>query len=205
MPLEQILQALETEAERLVAEIEQAAQTEVEQIRSRAETEAAAARQKHIKAVQAPLRAEQARILNRAKLEALQIVLGTREDLITAVLEAAACRLKALPCSENYASILRQLVQETIEALGSDGLCLRVRNSDLALMEGIIRQMDLSITVEGDLENDQTVEDDEAGVVVTTADGRISLANTPTTRLRRVADLHRAYIAQLIFGDTQES
>jgi vacuolar-type H+-ATPase subunit E/Vma4 len=204
MPLEKILQALEAETERLVAEIDQAARTEVEQIRRQAEADAAIAREKHLTAVQSPLRAEQARILNRAKLEALQIVLGTREDLITAVLDAVACRLKALPCSETYPSILRQLTQEAIEALGANSICLRVRSSDLSLVERITRQMGLSITVEGGLENDQTVEGDGIGVVATSADGRISLVNTLTARLRRVAGLHRAYVVQLIFEDPQE-
>lgn len=201
MPLENILQALEAEAKRLMAEIEQAAQSEVEHIRSQAQAEAAVARQKHITAVEAPLRAEQARILNRAKLKALQIVLGTREDIITAVLDAAACRLKALPATKTYAGVLRQLTQEAVEALGANSLCLWVRSSDVVLIEGIAREMGQSITVRGGLENEQTLEGDWGGVVAASSDGRISLVNTPAARLRRVAGLYRADIAGMIFDD----
>ena len=86
MPLDNILRALETKAERLEAEIEQATQAEVERIYAEAQAEAAVVRQKQLAAIEAPLRAEQARILNRAKLEALQIVMGTREQLITTAL-----------------------------------------------------------------------------------------------------------------------
>ena len=82
MPLANILQALEAEAERRVAEIEQAAQAEITQIHAQAQANAVAVWQEQCAAITAPLRAEQARILNQAKLEALQIVQGTRENLM---------------------------------------------------------------------------------------------------------------------------
>ena len=93
MPLEKILKTLETEAERQVVEIDQAAQVEIERIRTQAWAEAEAVRQKRVAAIQAPLQAEQARILNQAKLKALQTVMGTREALITSALERGATEL----------------------------------------------------------------------------------------------------------------
>lgn len=64
MSLDRILEALDTEAERQVMAIEQAAQAEIEHIRAQAQVEATAVRQKRIMAVQGPLQAERARILN---------------------------------------------------------------------------------------------------------------------------------------------
>ena len=117
MPLHTILHALESEAERLVTEIDQAAQAEVERILTQAQAEAAVVRQRHLAAIEAPLRAERARLLNRAKLDRLQLVLGTREDLITAALEATADRLAVLSSSQAYAGWLRQLTQEVVAAV----------------------------------------------------------------------------------------
>ena len=204
MPLENILHALEAEAERLVTEIGQATQAEVERIRAEAQAEAPVVRQKHITAIEAPLRAEQARILNRAKLEVLQIVMGTREDLITAVLEAAARRLEALPSTEAYADLLRQLMQEAVDAFGANSLCLRVQSSDVALMKRIVREMGLSATVTGGLENEESPVGNLGGVIATSSDGRISLVNTSAARLKRVASLYRAQIAEMMFQDQQE-
>jgi vacuolar-type H+-ATPase subunit E/Vma4 len=204
MPLQNILQALETEAERLVTEIDGATQAEVERIRAEAQAEAAVVRQEHITAIEAPLRAEQARILNRAKLEALQIVLGTREDLITAVLEAAARRLEVLPSTEAYADLLRQLMQEAVDAFDANSLCLRVQSSDVALMKRIVQKLGLSATVTGGLEDDEAIAGNGGGVVATTPDGRISLVNTPTARLARAASLYRLQIAEMMFQDQQE-
>jgi len=205
MPLEKILQKLEAETGRLVTEIDQATGAEIDRIRAEAQAEATVVRQKHIKAVEAPLRAEQARILNQAKLEALQIVLGTREELIRAGLEAAARRLEEQTSAKQYCDLLQQLTAEAVTALGVNEVCLRVRSSDLELMGCIVQQLGLSASVTGGLENDEAAAGNGGGVVATTLDGRISLINTPTARLARVASLYRLQIAKMMFeGEPQE-
>ena len=205
MPLDTILHALEAEAGRLEAEIDQATQAEVERILTQAQAEAVVVRQKHLTAIESPLRTERARLLNRAKLEHLQLVLGTREDLITAALEAAARRLAALTSTQDYAGWLRQLTQEAVAALGLNSLCLHVQSNDLALMNRLVQELGLSATVTGDLELDEELGSDLGGVVATSPDGRISLVNTAGVRLQRVASLYRTRIAELMFGDQQEA
>ena len=210
MPLENILQALETEATRQVAEIEQATQAEIERIRDQAQAEAVAIRQKQMALIQAPLQAERARILNRARLEALQIVMGAREVLITSALEAAAQCLAALAGSTEYARLLGRLAQEAVEVLGGDdSLCLRVQSCDVELMGQIVQKMGLSATVEADWDSGgesgrSTPWGDLGGLVATTLDERIKLVNTLGTRLQRVADLHRSQIAELICAGAAE-
>jgi vacuolar-type H+-ATPase subunit E/Vma4 len=201
MPLENILQALETETERLVAEIDQATQAEIDRILAEAQAEAAIARQKHIAAIKAPLRAEQACILNQAKLEALQIVQGTREELIRAGLEAAACLLEMRASAEQYPDLLQQLTAEAVAVLGAKEASLRVRSSDVALMNDIVQRLGLSATVTGGLEDDEAIAGNGGGVVATTLDGRISLINTPTIRLSRAASLYRLQIAKMMFEE----
>lgn len=205
MPLDTILHALEAEAERLVAEIDQASQAEVERILTQAQAVAVVVRQKHLTAIEAPLRAERARLLNRAKLERLQLVLGTREDLITAALKAAARRLAALTSTPAYAGWLGQLTQEAVAVLGLNSLCLHVQSNDLVLMNRLVQELGISATVTGDLELAEELERDLGGVVATTPDGGISLINTFGVRLQRVATLHRARIAELMFEDQQEA
>lgn len=205
MPLANILQALEAEAERRVAEIEQAAQAEITQIHAQAQANAVAVRQKQCAAITAPLRAEQARILNQAKLEALQIVQGTRENLMREVLEATTQRLAELTSTTGYAEVLRQLAQEAVDTLGANGqVCLRVQSDDVTLVERIAQELGLSAVVTGGLEHEDSLAGSEGGLVASTPDGRISLLNTPAVRLRRVASLYRAQIAELLFDPQPE-
>jgi vacuolar-type H+-ATPase subunit E/Vma4 len=203
MPLNNILNALELEAGRQLKDIQHATQAEIERIRAQAEAESEIVRQKRLAAIKAPLQAEQARILNKAKLEALQIVLGTREDLITEVLEATARRLAALSNLETYTQLLQMLLQEAVETLEVTGqLHLRVQDQDVALMKHIVQEMKLQAIVDGDLPTEGTWGVDLGGVVVTTADRRVSLINTLEARLRQVTSLYRSKIAELIFNGT---
>jgi V/A-type H+-transporting ATPase subunit E len=205
MSLDSILQSLEVEVERQIAEIEQTTQAEIERIRAWAQAEAEAVRQKRLVAIQVPLQAEQARILNQAKLKALQIVLGTRENLMTAVLEATAQRLAALSNLEVYTQLMQKLFQEAVDTLGvSDQLRLHVQRQDMELMGQIVQEMGLNTSVEGDLKNEGTWNAELGGVVATSLDGRISVVNTLEMRLNRVAKLYRSQIAGLVFDQVED-
>jgi vacuolar-type H+-ATPase subunit E/Vma4 len=120
------------------------------------------------------------------------------------MLEATARRLEALSGTEEYANLLRRLTREAVDALGANRVCLRVQSSDVELMNRIVQEMGLSATVSGGLENEEAPEGSLGGVIATSSDGRISLVNTSAARLKRVASLYRAQIAEMMFQDQQE-
>ena len=205
MPLQNILQALEAEAERQVAEIEQAARDEAKHIRAHARTKAADVRQEHMAAIQSPLQVERARILNQAKLEALRVVMGTRETLIASALEEAARCLASLPTTRAYARLLQRLAQEAVNVFGaSSRLRLRVQSCDVELMSRIVQETGLPATVEGGLEGEASLWGSLGGLIAATPNARISLVNTLDARLGRVASLYRSQIAEIVLGDRQE-
>lgn len=206
MSVERILQALDEEAERQIAQIEQATQLEIERIQAQAQIEAEAIRQKHLDTAQASLQLERTRRLNRARQEALQIVMSDREALLASALETAARRLALLSASEHYPDYLRQLTQEAVDHLGAHNqCCLHVRPQDVELMRQIVQELGLSAAVQGDLTPEDTRPDDLGGVVVTTVDGRIRLVNTLAARLERVTQLQRSQIARIVFDQHQGS
>jgi len=205
MPLENILQALEAESERQVAEVAHTAQTEVARLHAQAQAQATTVQQQHMLAIQAALQAERARIVNQARLEALRVVMGTRETLMASALEMAARRLGSLAASPAYPALLRRLTQEAVARLGTPGqLRLRVRSYDVALMCSLVEEMGLAATVEGNLESEASPWGCLGGVVVATPDERISLANTLAARLQRAASLYRSDIAALVCGHGSE-
>lgn len=205
MPLENILQALEAESARQVADIAQTAQAEVARIRAEAQAQATAVQQQHMLAQQAPLQAERTRIVNKAKLDALRVVMGTRETLMASALEMAAQYLGTLSASPTYPVLLQRLTQEAIDRLATPGqLRLHVRSCDVELMCGLVEEMGLAATVKGNLEHEASPWGCLGGVVVATPDERISLANTLAARLQRAASLYRSDIAALVCGKKQE-
>lgn len=209
MALENILQALETEAERQVEEINQATRVRIENIRGKALAEADAVRQRYRAAVKIPLQAEQARILNRARLEALRLVMNAREEGLKTALEAAASRLADLPGTSIYPEFLKNLALEAVDALGPDvSLHFHVHSRDIELMQRIIQELGLQVALTGSLEQEDepayTVPGAPCGpigglVACTNPDERISLNNTLAARLQRAVTFHRSEIAEILF------
>ncbi len=212
MSLDRILQALETEAEQQLGQIERAAQAEIERIGMQAQAEAEAIRQKHLATSQATLQIERTRLLNRAKQAASQIGLNARETLIASALAATVERLAALSTTEAYSGLLDRLTEEAVDTLeANQQLCLHVRADDVELMERIVRERNILATVVGDLTGDSlgqpfgSENNCLGGVVIATVDRRISLTNTLQARLQRVANLYRAQIAEIIFDSASPS
>ncbi|MCG3212491.1 MAG: V-type proton ATPase subunit E [Anaerolineae bacterium] len=206
MPLDAILRALDAEAERQVAAISQTTQADIARIEAETESRAEAIRRQQRAAIQAPLKAEQARLVNQAKLQALQMVLGTREELISNVLEKVAEYLADFSQSPDYADFLKRLAQETAAAIGPDQpLCLRVKRSDVELMRRTVRELGLSAGVEADLESENsTWNSGLGGLIALTGDERIGVVNTLEMRLQRAAEQHRAKIAAWLFEPPAE-
>jgi vacuolar-type H+-ATPase subunit E/Vma4 len=206
MSLDKILQALESAAAAEIAEIEWTAEVERARVRTEAEAQALAVQQKHKEMIVAPLQAERARILNRAKLEALRTVLGAREELIGAALKAAATRLAVLRNGDAYARALDRLAREAVAALDQNsGLHLCVESRDRPLLACIVGQWGLQVTVEEGTTSDGAAWDCPGGVVAMSADRRISVVNTLSARLQRVATLYRSEIAAMLFSEAPQA
>jgi vacuolar-type H+-ATPase subunit E/Vma4 len=201
MPLETILQAIDAEAERQVADVEAETRAKIAQLESEARANAEAIRQKHIEAAQARLKAEQSRILNRAYRQALQVMLGTREAAISAALEDTAKQLAQFTGTSRYADLLRDLTSESAAALGdSQPLCLTVKADDVPLMKQVIAALGISATVETDLEIGDTVWNSGlGGLIAATPDRRVNVVNTLEMRLQQAAALYRAQLAEWLF------
>ena len=202
MSLDRILQTLEIEAERQVAEIEQQSQAEVIQVQAQTQAKIAAVREKHLAAGQVDLEAETVRILNQAKLEALQVVTGARETLLASALETAARLLEKCCDGESRTALLRLLIREAVDTLAvDDRLHLHVQSRDVVKVQQLTQEMGLPAEVSGDLRNDPAPWEPLGGVIIDTGDGRMSLVNTLDVRLQRVANLYRTQIAAMIFND----
>ena len=237
MALEQILQALEGQTERQIAEIERATNEQIAEIQVEAHLEAKRIYQKELDAIQTQLQFEQARILNRAKLEALQISLRAREQIMQSALEAGSQHLARFRAGAGYPNLLAHLAREAMAALESDsGLQFSVQPCDVELMKAIAEELGIQALVKGDLVEESAplysalfekrslgspIEQTEnsaaqsnrsrsgqndglGGLIVMTQNGHIRLKNTLTIRLRMVAELYRAQVAEIVYGDGQE-
>lgn len=191
MGLPSILDRIRAAGEAQVREIEREAQSRVNGILAQARAEARQIEEDACAEANAPAVAERARILHRARLEALRIVGDVREELVDTALARARERLASLRADAIYPSALRALTEEALAELTSDGAAqLLADPRDKSLLEGILSNLKRKVSVSYELNC-------WGGLIAKSADGRVAAINTFEARLERAAPFLRRYLAAL--------
>lgn len=129
------------------------------------------------------MRAEEqrARILNRARIQALELVGQARQEFSQEAFERVSQRLSGCRDQQpDYPDLLGRLVDGALEALDSAGapVVLRADPRDRAHLESLIQDYGPELRIEYDL-------DSLGGVIAESADGRLTVINTFESRLGR--------------------
>ncbi|MBI4444502.1 MAG: hypothetical protein HY645_01230 [Acidobacteria bacterium] len=195
MSLEKILEALENEAGSQIEQILNSANADAERIKAEASAKGRLLQEEDKTAVQGQIHLERTRILNQAKSQSRQIILKTREELISRIAEAALEHLGRLRQEADYPHILGELVMEAISFLEQRrGVRLKVSEAD----------GDQAIQIADDLGIEANIEPTlhcSGGVKAVSTDGRILVDNTFEERLQRALFLYRTEIARLAFPE----
>jgi vacuolar-type H+-ATPase subunit E/Vma4 len=189
--LEAIVSSGEAERARLRAETE----ARVQEILADAQTAALARTEVARREASAPLAGERARLLHHAKLEALRLIGEARQQLVESALAEARSRLAALRANPGYARLLRRLVEEAVAALGMDEIATHPPT-----IEADPRDADVLGEIRGELHHKPSITtglNGWGGVVVRSADGRITVTNTLEARLERALPFLRRDLVTL--------
>jgi vacuolar-type H+-ATPase subunit E/Vma4 len=196
MSLHAILEAIRSSGEQKALEIERTAHVQAGEILRNAELEAEKIHEEACAAALEPAFKERARILHRARLEALQRTGGACNYLVDKALEQAHGRLAESRTDTGYGRVLKQLLVETLSELnGQDGTgfqaaCLEADPRDRHLLEGMLREMDLDLPVSYTLEC-------WGGLIARSQDGRVAAINTLEARLEKCTPSLRSNLAAL--------
>ena len=117
MGLHAILEAIRSTGEASVGEIETRAYAQANQILANARLEAERLKEQACAAALEPVSHERARLVHRARLEAMQITGGVRKELIDAALEQVRGRLASLRTDACYPQVMRKLLLEALAEL----------------------------------------------------------------------------------------
>lgn len=182
MSLNAILQAIREAGEAQVRDIRNAADQQVDEIRAAGEREAAQARRSaHLEGM-AGADEERAKILNRARFEALCIVGEARETLTGEVLAHVRQQLSQARSSPGYPDLLRGLFYEALRGLQAQGVESRFEVEadprDRRWLEALVRECGLDLLVCYSLST-------WGGVNARDADGRYAVLNTLESRLEK--------------------
>ena len=154
---------------------------EAEQIQEDASTDASA-----------PAVAERARIVHRARLEALHIVGAVRENLVDTAINRMREQLASSRSDSAYPMVLRALVEESLKQLtaseGQGNFQLLADRRDRILLEKILNDLALDMPVRYELNS-------WGGVTARSEDGRVVVINTLESRLNEAAPFLRRHLA----------
>ena len=195
MSLHHILEAIEVEGDTQVYEIEAQTFTQCSEIIAEAhlvsEKIKAEVRAKEI----APAYKERARIIQKARLKALQIIGDAREELVDTALGQVHEQLASIRTDNAYPIILRKLLQESLTELSNS-----LSDNDIIKLEADARDRGVLKNILTDLKLDFSVRytlDCWGGVVAKSEDDCIVVINTLETRLERATPYLRCFLAAL--------
>jgi len=193
MSLHAILEAILDSGAQQVAEIEAGAYKRAHEILASARMEASQIEQDACALARSPAFRERARILHRARMEALQIFGNAREALVDRALDQIRGRLAGMRTDRLYPAVLHFLTSEALAELESSEIetgmaVLEADRRDRLALESILREMGLKIPVNYTLTC-------WGGVTARSEDSRIVVINTLETRLERAAPYLRRYLA----------
>lgn len=172
---------IEEQATRRAGEILAQAYIEAEQIEADAREEAGT-----------PGNAERARILHRARLDALRILGEVREDLVDTAIARTRERLASLRSDPSYPEVMRQLTEEALAGLAaSEGTAQPQVQADLRdreLLQKILTGLKLDVPIRYELNT-------WGGLIASSADGRVVVINTLEARLEHAMPFLRRHLA----------
>lgn len=203
MSLHAILDAILASGAQQVAEIEASTYKRTHEILANARIEAGQIEQEASTRARSPAFRERARILHRARMEALQIFGTTREELVDRALDQIRGRLAAMRTDRLYPAVLHFLTSEALAELESSEIeigmaVLEADRRDRLAMESILREMGQKIPVSYTLTC-------WGGVVARSEDSRVVVINTLETRLERAAPYLRRYLAACFENEASET
>lgn len=206
MSLHAILDAIRQSGEVKTREIESRAYVQAHEMMTNARLEAEKLQEQACTASFEPAHRERARIIHRARLEALQITGNTRKELVDSALEQARGRLASFRSDARYPDVLRNLLQQALSELyGTEWQTIIAGSAyieadprDRAMLDALLDEFQLthnavsySIKCWG-------------GLIVRNKNGRVVVINTLEARLERAIPYLRSRLAA-IFEDENPS
>jgi vacuolar-type H+-ATPase subunit E/Vma4 len=199
MGLHAILEAIRSSGDIRVGEIESRAYAQAHEILINAQLEAERLTEQACEKALEPVSHERARLIHRARLEAMQIIGEARKELVDAALEQVRGRLVNLRTDACYPDVLRQLLLEALAELKEfepeeattqsyGPICLEASPDDQAVLDDLLQTIRLDLPINHTLNC-------WGGVVAKGENGRIVVINTLEARLERAVPYLRLYLA----------
>ena len=201
---DKIVESIKSEAQEKADKIIQEAEAEVAVIKSNAEKTAEAEKNKILDNGKKQSDMKYQQIISEAKMNARRAELGAKEEVIEAAFAKATENLKVKASSDDkeYSESLIKMIKEAACELGGGDLIVQVKESDIANVEGQLKQLSSDIATKTGVSTTLTMGESInaiGGVILKTKNGDIEVNNTIESRLDRFKGLLRSEVANVLF------
>jgi V/A-type H+/Na+-transporting ATPase subunit E len=193
MAYEELIHSMEADAQLRVLEVREGARREIEETQEAARREIDEIRKRLLADTARRIEVEQHQRLYRAREEAKAGLARVREEYLGHAIELADERLGTMRGEDSYAGVLEGLTREALESLAEPGARVHVDPRDEAAARAFVEELQGQPPLIPDLEI-------AGGVIVESADGRISVDNTFAARLVRAGEVYRRELYDRLFG-----
>jgi vacuolar-type H+-ATPase subunit E/Vma4 len=195
MSLYAILEAIRASGDSQVRKIESQAYVQCNQVLAGTRLEAEKVKAEAYTKAVTPAYKERARIMQRARLEAMRILGDARVKFVDSALVQIHTRLADTRSDPSYPHTLQHLLIEALAELeGSQStpgtIQLEADPRDQAVLENILHEIGMDLSIEYSLEC-------WGGLIAKSADGQVVAINTLEARLERAAPHLRRYLSAL--------
>ena len=193
MALDDILRAMERQAQDEITRLQAKAEAEAAAIIATAEEEAQGIKARHLASIMPRVQQERSRLLSEAKLSVLREVTAAREALLEEAFTKAQTELARWREKPQYPRHLARLVHEVVDELGRE-LSIVVDARDEDLIRRIIPDLGIQPRMAIGLQT-------AGGLEASTPDGRITVVNTIEVRLQRSQQHLRRVLASMLSAE----
>jgi V/A-type H+-transporting ATPase subunit E len=193
MAYENLLRSVEESAQEKEQEIKRKAGQLAEKICTEAAKEADAIRVRAVREAERSAAIERNRQLFLARGEIRQRALNSREEIFAAAFDAAERQLSQLRESSAYPEVFARLTHEATGAMQGEVFQVHIDPRDRDLCAKTLATPGSRYEVLTDIES-------AGGLVISSPDGRVVIANTIESRLARAREKKRFEVYAALFG-----
>jgi vacuolar-type H+-ATPase subunit E/Vma4 len=193
MSIEQLIEAVEVNAEETITELKKKAYRQSEEIRREAEGKDEAIKQKHLDAVKKTVEAERNKLIATINKETRMQFTRTKDEVYKKAFFEAQKILSSVRSRADYENNFRKMLKEVVLELEGEEIQLHIDKRD----ENLCKKLLSELTLNCDVVTDITC---AGGLNASTKDGRFIVFNTIESRFEKAKGFLKPEIFTTLYG-----
>jgi vacuolar-type H+-ATPase subunit E/Vma4 len=194
MAIDDLIKAVEVSGQERILEIQERSKAEADEIIREAQAKDLPIKKRFMEDATQSVAIQRNKMLSSAREKSRMEVIKAKNELFEKVFEEAVRDLGSVREHPHYRGILKVLLGEALQEMGSDDGILHIDKKDEALLKAILNEMKLSNQIITDIIC-------AGGLNVHSRDERFVIFNTLESRLKKAKEIYRPDIFSVVFGE----